>query len=133
MRKLNGSCHCGAIRYEVQLDLSAATFRCNCTFCAKVRNWNARVNPGDFRLLAGEAELGEYSFNTRTSQHNFCKNCGVRVFSYGHIEAIGGDFRSVQVSSLDGLTPEELAALTVHCSNGLENDWWHEPAIKSYL
>jgi hypothetical protein len=133
MRKLTGSCHCGAVRYEAEVDLTAPTFRCNCTFCAKVRNWNARVEPSSFRLLEGETEVGDYSFNSRSSIHSFCRTCGVRLFSHGYIEAIGGDFRSVQVSSLDGLTAEELAALSVHYSNGLADDWWHEPAIKSYL
>ncbi|HEX2657892.1 MAG TPA: hypothetical protein VHU40_06455, partial [Polyangia bacterium] len=31
-----GSCHCGAIRFEVTVDLSGGVTRCNCTVCTKL-------------------------------------------------------------------------------------------------
>ncbi len=134
MKKLyKGSCHCGKVRFEADIDLEAGTGRCNCSICAKRRFWGARVAPADFRLLADETDIGDYQFNTMSTHNRFCKTCGVAPYGHGYIEQAGGAFVSISLACLDDVSPEELASLPVQYMDGRHNNWWNAPAVVSYL
>jgi hypothetical protein len=128
-----GSCHCGAVRFEADIDLEAGTGKCNCSICTKTRNWNVLIKPDDFRLLSGEDAVTDYQFGTMSGHHLFCSRCGVRSYERGYVEQIGGDYVSIKVASLDGVPDEVLAALPIKHGNGRDNAWWDEPAVTSHL
>jgi hypothetical protein len=133
LKTYKGSCHCRAVQFEVDIDLSLGTNKCNCTICTKTRNWNVIVKPAAFRLISGEQDLSDYQFGSKAGHHLFCKHCGVRSFERGYVEQIGGHYVSIKVASLDDIDAQELIAAPIKYANGRDNSWWTPPAETRHL
>ncbi|MEJ8854680.1 GFA family protein [Variovorax robiniae] len=80
MTTYRGSCHCGAIRFEIDTVIDRVT-QCNCSVCTKKGILHHRVAPENFRLLGDDATLGTYKFGTRVAKHHFCTTCGIHTFT----------------------------------------------------
>lgn len=131
LKTYTGSCHCGAVRFEADIDLSETTYRCNCSICSRTRFWPAIVKPESFRLLAGEPELTKYLFNSMRNEHYFCRHCGVRPFGIGNTPD-GERIYGINLGCLENASPEELAAAPIRYIDG-KHDLHSDPAITSYL
>ncbi len=127
-----GSCHCGAIRFECDLDLTEGTSKCNCSSCRKGRFWKAIVTADAFRLKEGAEMLSDYQFGSRDIHHLFCRNCGVKPFGRGSMDEIG-IFYAVNVACLDNVTDEELVKAPVTYEDGRHDHWERRPAETRYL
>jgi hypothetical protein len=119
-RTYRGGCHCGAVRFEADLDLTRPVSRCNCTQCTKRGATTSIVKPEGFRLLAGESALGAYEWGGRTGRFSFCSRCGIFVFLRGSLAELGGAYVSVNVACLDDVEP---SALKVVHWDGRHNNW----------
>lgn len=129
MKTYRGSCHCGTVTFEADIDLAQGTLRCNCSICFKARFWPAIVQPAAFRLLTGAGDLTLYQFATRRDQHLFCRHCGIRAFGIGQSPR-WGEFYAVNVTCLDDVTPEELANAPITYLDG-KNDEWEVPPVET--
>jgi hypothetical protein len=133
LKTYTGSCHCGAVRFEADIDIALGTNKCNCSICTKSRNWNVILKPDAFRLLSPQTALSDYQFGSLAGHHYFCTHCGVRSFGRGHVAEIGGDYVSVQVMALDNLDAAELVAAPIRYADGRHNAWGREPAEYRHL
>jgi len=83
--KIDGSCHCGFITYEAEIDRDNVGI-CHCTDCQKLSATAFRTlvpsDEGNFRLLSGTPKIyvkvGD-SGNKR--EQAFCPECGSGIYS----------------------------------------------------
>ncbi len=129
----HGSCHCEAVKFTAEIDLSKGSSKCNCTFDRKARTWGAFIAPSEFALTEGKNNLTEYHKHAEAAHKFFCKTCGIYIYETGDAEWMGGKFVKVYLSALNDATPEELAEVEVDYSDGLNNNWQNPPAITNYL
>jgi hypothetical protein len=78
--KVQGGCHCKAVRFEAEVPQAVEILDCNCSICAATGFRHLIVAHHDFRLVAGEAALTSYRFGTGAANHLFCSVCGVKSF-----------------------------------------------------
>ena len=69
---LNGSCHCGAVKFTAELPYGLASARrCTCSIC-RMRGAVAVTSTHEgFKILEGEDKVATYRFNTRVVQHHY--------------------------------------------------------------
>lgn len=79
MQAFEGSCHCGAVRFQVRAIVTELT-TCDCSLCKMRHALMLKVPEHDLTLLQGEQALTLYQWNTRRAKHYFCKHCGIYVF-----------------------------------------------------
>jgi hypothetical protein len=118
LKTYRGACHCGAVRFEADLDLTQPTFRCNCTICRRTRFWAAVARSEGFRVVSGNDQLTQYLFGRKRNEHYFCRHCGVRAFGVGNDTPIG-KMVGVNPGCLENLSDEELATVPVTYVDGL--------------
>ncbi len=78
MQTVKGSCHCGAVEFEVDLiDGHENIRRCNCSLCSRKGAIMAGVTLDRLRVTRGADKLSLYQWNTGIAKHYFCSICGI--------------------------------------------------------
>tara|TARA_B100000029_G_scaffold400963_1_gene400024 strand:+ start:209 stop:559 length:351 start_codon:yes stop_codon:yes gene_type:complete len=110
-----GSCHCGAVRFEVALDMDESMV-CDCSICSKKGGILNRVPEDQFTPLTPIDDLPVYQFNKRIAKHYFCPTCGIYTF---HRPRSAPDLWAINVRCLDGV---DLNAIQIGQIHGSEFD-----------
>jgi hypothetical protein len=81
MHKLNGSCHCGNIRVEMELLRTPASYNprvCDCDFCRKHGASYVSDAQGSMRLQVKDLlQSNKYHQGSGIADCIICRNCGV--------------------------------------------------------
>ena len=107
MTEINtGSCHCGAIEFQVTLDNGLQNLRrCNCSLCSKKGAIMASVPLNALKVTKGEDILSLYQWNTNTARHYFCSVCG--IYTHHKRRSNPNEF-GFNVACLEGINVFEL-------------------------
>ncbi|MFT3692739.1 MAG: GFA family protein [Kofleriaceae bacterium] len=116
----HGSCHCNAVRFEVDLPEIKSATRCNCRICTKLARFSVQGKPEALRILAGESNLTSYPVMGGRGEYLFCKTCGAHPLGRGEGEWSNGPFVSINVNCLDDFDPNTLEA---GYWDGRHNNW----------
>ena len=108
---LAGSCHCGAVRFQVEAEITELT-TCDCSLCVKKNAVMAKVHEDALAVTAGEEALSLYQWNTRRAKHYFCSQCGIYTF---HRKRSAPDHYGVNVFCLDDF---DVASIPVRATEG---------------
>ena len=110
--KRNAQCHCGAVKFTVQLSDGFNTIRrCNCSFCRMRGAVVVSAPLMGITVLSGQDKLTEYRFNTGTARHFFCSVCGIYTF---HQRRSSPDQYGVNVACIENVSPFDFACVEVH-------------------
>jgi hypothetical protein len=109
---LNGSCHCGAVKFTARLPLGfASARRCTCSICRMRGAIAVTSTAEDFTIHEGADQLATYRFNTNTAEHHFCRNCGIYTH---HKRRSNPNQLGVNVACLEGVSPFDFREVVVY-------------------
>jgi len=80
MYRCSGGCHCGRVKFEIEIPGKIIIHQCNCSICQKSGYLHLIVAASRFKLLCGEDSLHDYRFHTGIARHMFCSYCGIKSF-----------------------------------------------------
>ncbi|MGL4724355.1 MAG: GFA family protein [Scandinavium sp.] len=109
--KVNARCHCGTVKFTVELADGFNTIRrCNCSFCRMRGAVVVSAPLSGITVTQGKDKLTEYRFNTHTAAHYFCSVCGIYTF---HQRRSNPNQFGVNVACIEGVSPFDFHEVTV--------------------
>jgi hypothetical protein len=107
-----GACHCGAVRFKVNLtDGLRSARRCTCSYCRMRGAIAVSADLDSINIIQGAELLSLYRFNTGTARHYFCSRCGI----YTHHQRRSNPRQyGVNVACLEGISPFDFPEVPVY-------------------
>jgi len=113
MTTYTGSCHCGAICFEVDGEIDSG-LACNCSICSRRGSLLWFVPKASLRLVTPDSDASTYTFNKHVIKHRFCPKCGIHTFGEG-TDPKGNAVAAINLRCIENL---DLSAIPVHHFDG---------------
>ena len=106
----SGGCHCGRVKFEIEIPGKITVNRCSCSICQKSGYRHLIVPANRFNLLCGEKDLLEYRFHTGVARHLFCGVCGIKSYYVprSHPESFSVNLNCIDLPDDVAVTIEEF-------------------------
>lgn len=108
---IEASCHCGAVRFEVDQPPKAVT-DCNCSLCRRLGGLWAYYHPDQVRVTG---QTVAYVQGDRTLQTHHCPSCGCTT----HWQGLDANSTRMGVNTRL-MAPQVLAGVTVRKLDGAD-------------
>ena len=109
---LAGACHCGAVRFTVDLPYGLASARrCTCSLCRMRGAVAVTAKLDGLTIIEGADKLATYCFNTGVAEHHFCSVCGIYTH---HKRRSNPDQLGVNAACLGGVSPFDFPEVVVN-------------------
>lgn len=114
-----GSCHCGAVTYELSKD-PIWVGQCQCTNCQKFTGTGHATNmivPRDAMTVTGETQT--YSYDADSGNHmtrHFCPTCGSPIYGESSGNEAMVNFRVGSLDDPSSVTPQTVIYTDSRCS-----------------
>lgn len=109
-----GSCHCGAVSFQVDGEVPTEAMSCNCSHCRRKGLLLSFIPSKQLTLMDEAGVLSDYLFNKHAITHRFCVKCGCQPFASGK----GPDGTEVTAINLRCVATIDIDGLTIHKVDG---------------
>ena len=110
---ITGSCHCGAVRFELAETPNWLT-RCNCSYCFRTGGLWAHDDIDRISVSYAPGGVIRYIWGDKTLAFVSCKTCGCTT----HWESLAPDERHWMAVNCNMANPEDIAGLRVRKFDG---------------
>lgn len=107
--RYEGSCHCGRVAFELDVEPIASALSCNCSLCRRRGTLLAFAPREQLRLTTPESDMATYTFHRHVIRHHFCPTCSVTTFGEAVDPRSGKPMAAVNVRCIPALDLDALA------------------------
>ena len=117
-----GSCHCGAVRFEVELPERLGGIALQLHDLPQDQHHRRDREAGRASSCwRARTTCPAYAWGGKTARRYFCKTCGVHCFARGYLAEVGGDYVSINLNAIDDIEVDQLPLVYW---DGRHNNWY---------